>query len=134
MTTLDNGLQRPIASLVCVDLETTYDHLIRVFRLGPGELTRDDYGNVVHGELQAGDGTVWLHPESAEFGLASPRTLGASSGTVVVMVDDVDAHHRHAVSEGAEVVYQPVDQPYGYREYSARDPEGALWSFMKPLD
>jgi hypothetical protein len=25
-------------------------------------------------------------------------------------------------------------QPYGYREYSARDSEGGLWSFMKPLD
>jgi hypothetical protein len=28
----------------------------------------------------------------------------------------------------------PTNQPYGYREYSARDPEGGLWSFMKPLD
>ena len=31
-------------------------------------------------------------------------------------------------------VYEPVDQPYGYREYSARDSEGGVWSFMKPLD
>lgn len=35
---------------------------------------------------------------------------------------------------GGEIVYEPVDQPYGYREYSARDHEGGLWSFMKPLD
>ena len=49
------------------------------------------------------------------------------------MVEDVDAHHRHAVEEGAEVIYPPTNQPYGYREYSARDPEGGLWSFMKPL-
>ena len=45
-----------------------------VFGLGPGELTRDEAGDVVHVELQAGDGVVWLHPESPEFGLASPRT------------------------------------------------------------
>ena len=32
------------------------------------------------------------------------------------------------------VMYGPADQPYGYREYSARDSEGGLWSFMKPLD
>ena len=31
------------------------------------------------------------------------------------------------------IMYEPVDQPYGYREYSAVDPEGHLWSFMKPL-
>ena len=49
------------------------------------------------------------------------------------MVNDVDAHHDRAKERGAEIVYAPVDQPYGYREYSARDPEGGLWSFMKPL-
>jgi hypothetical protein len=31
-------------------------------------------------------------------------------------------------------VYGPVDQPYGYREYGARDREGHLWSFMKAVD
>jgi uncharacterized glyoxalase superfamily protein PhnB len=50
------------------------------------------------------------------------------------MVDDVDSHFRHAAERGADIVYEPVDQPYGYREYSARDPEGGLWSFMKPID
>ncbi len=50
------------------------------------------------------------------------------------MVEDVDAHHRHALAEGAEILYSPIDMPYGYREYSARDPEGGLWSFMKPLN
>jgi MerR family transcriptional regulator, thiopeptide resistance regulator len=50
------------------------------------------------------------------------------------MVDDVDAHYAHAVEQGATIVHEPVDEPYGYREYSARDPEGGLWSFMKPLE
>jgi uncharacterized glyoxalase superfamily protein PhnB len=49
------------------------------------------------------------------------------------MVDDVDAHHQHSAQQGAEILYEPSDMPYGYREYSARDPEGGLWSFMKPL-
>ncbi len=77
---------------------------------------------------------VWLHPESEAFGLSSPRKVGAVTGTMAVMVDDVDAHYRHAQSEGAQIDYEPVDQPYGYREYSARDSEGQMWSFMKPLD
>lgn len=62
-----------------------------------------------------------------------PRSLGAATATTAVLVDDVDAHHRCAVEHGAEIVYGPVDQPYGYREYSARDPEGGLWSFMKRI-
>ena len=134
MTMLDATVQRRISILVYADLEGAHDFLVRVFGLGPGELTRDDTGTVVHAELQAGDGVVWLHREAPEFDLASPRTLGASTGSMAVMVDDVDAHHRNAVEQGAVIVYEPVDQPYGYREYSARDSEGGLWSFMKALD
>lgn len=133
MTMLDTIVQRRISTLVYEDLEAAHDYLIRVFGLGPGELTRDGDGNVVHGEIEAGDGLLWLHPEAAHLGLQSPKTLGGSTATMVIMVDDVDAHYRHAVSEGAKIRYEPVDQPYGYREYGAHDLEGGLWSFMKAL-
>lgn len=133
MTMLETSINRRISILVYADIEAAHDYLIRVFGLGPGELTRDPDGNAVHAEIEAGDGEFWLHMESPEFDLASPKNLGGASGTMAVMVDDVDAHHTHAVSEGAEIRYEPVDQPYGYREYSAVDPEGHLWSFMKPL-
>ena len=133
MIMLDATVQRRISILVYADLEAAHDYLIRVFGLGPGEVTRDPNGNVVHAEIQAGDGEFWLHMESPDFNLASPKNLGGASSTMAVMVDDVDAHHAHAESEGAEIRYEPVDQPYGYREYSAVDPEGHLWSFMKPL-
>ncbi len=134
MTMLDATVQRRISILVYSDLEAAYEYLVRVFGLGPGQVTRDDAGNIVHCELQAGDGVVWLHPEVPAFDMKSPRTLGASTASVALMVDDVDAHFRHASEQGAVIDYEPVDQPYGYREYSARDSEGALWSFMKPLD
>ncbi len=134
MTMLDATVQRRISILVYADLEAAYGFLVDVFGLGPGQLTRDEHGRVVHAELQAGDGVVWLHPESPEFGLSSPRSLGAATATMAVIVDDIDAHYRHASARGAVVDYEPVDQPYGYREYSARDSEGGLWSFMKPLD
>jgi uncharacterized glyoxalase superfamily protein PhnB len=52
---------------------------------------------------------------------------------MAVMVDDVDRHHERAVAAGATVVAAPRDMPYGVREYSARDLEGGLWSFMAPL-
>jgi MerR family transcriptional regulator, thiopeptide resistance regulator len=34
---------------------------------------------------------------------------------------------------GAQIVEEPLDQPYGIREYGARDPEGQLWYFHSPL-
>ena len=134
MTMLETTVQRRISILVYADLEAAFGYLERVFGLGPGQLTRDAAGNVIHGELQAGDGVVWLHPESPEFRLSSPRSAGVATASVAVIVDDVDAHFRHASEQGAVIEYGPVDQPYGYREYSARDSEGGLWSFMKPLD
>jgi DNA-binding transcriptional MerR regulator len=134
MIMLDTTVQKRISILVYKDMERAFDFLIDVFGLGPGELTRDDTGRVVHGEVQAGDGVIWLHPESAEYGLASPESVGVSTGMIAVMVDDVDSHFRHASEHGARIRYEPVDQEYGYREYGAFDSEGCLWSFMKPLD
>lgn len=77
---------------------------------------------------------IWLHGEDPDFGLASPGSVGAATSGVAVMVDDVDAHCERTRAAGAMIVQEPVDQPYGYRIYSARDNEGGLWSFMRPLD
>jgi len=52
---------------------------------------------------------------------------------MALMVDDVDVHFRAATEAGAKIEHPPVDEPYGYREYSAWDCEDQLWSFMKPL-
>src|SRR6266540_480829 len=119
--------------VVYADIAAAHDWLVRVFGLGPGRVDRDKEGRAVHGELYAGDGVIWMHREEKASALASPRSVGAATASVAVMVDDVDAHYRHATSEGATIVYEPVDQPYGYRVYSAHDLEGHLWSFMKPF-
>lgn len=134
MAMLETTLDRRIAILVYEDIEAAYNYLLDVFGFGPGELTRDSDGDAVHGEIHAGDGEFWLHTESDDFGLKAPCNLGGASGTMAVMVDDVDAHHRFAVKHGANIRYEPIDQPYGFREYGAIDLGGHLWSFMKPLD
>ncbi|HEU5149843.1 MAG TPA: MerR family transcriptional regulator [Iamia sp.] len=133
MTVLDTTIQKRIGTLVYEDLDAVHEFLVRAFGLGPGEVTRDGDGATVHVELEAGDGVLWLHPETEAFGLASPRRVGSATAGTSVMVADCDAHFARARDEGAEIVYEPVDQPYGYREYSARDPEGGFWSFMQPL-
>ncbi|HEX6682409.1 MAG TPA: MerR family transcriptional regulator [Candidatus Limnocylindrales bacterium] len=136
MTMLDTTVQARIALLVYADIAAAHDWLVRVFGLGPGRIDRDEQGRAVHGELRAGDGVIWLHREQDDdqFQLRSPRSLGVATATTAVMVEDVDAHYRHAKAAGATVVQEPVDQPYGYRVYSAKDLEGHFWSFMRPLD
>ncbi len=133
MAMIEQTVENRIAIIVYDNLEKAFHFLQDAFALGPGELSRDTDGTVVHAEIEAGDGVIWLHQETPEFGLSSPKTLGGTSSTTAIMVADVDAHFQHARDFGAAIVYEPIDQPYGYREYSARDPEGHLWSFMKRL-
>lgn len=133
MDELDSLLRKRISILVYRDIPATYAYLVDVFGFTPGDVTFDPDGHAVHGELYVGDGVIWLHPETEAYRLASPETLGSASATMAVMVDDVDEHHRLVEAKGGDIVYPPTDQPYGYREYSARDREGMLWSFMKEL-
>src|SRR5699024_7684428 len=134
IVTLTPALERRISILVYNDLEAAYHYLIRVFGFAAGDLTRDDQGVVQHAVVQAGDGEVWLHTESEPYSLASPRTLGTTTATMAILVDDIDQQFRRAVKNGAEIRYGPLDQPYGFREYGAIDLEGHLWSFMYPLE
>ena len=72
---------------------------------------------------------VSFHRVDPEHGLVSARSLPAQPGGLVVFVENVDNHYHHAKSAGAIIDSSPTDQPYGQREYSARDPEGNLWYF-----
>ena len=134
MTMLDTTVQRRISILVYADLEAAYEFLVRVFGLGPGQLTATMTAPSSTVSSRRATGWCGSIPSPRPSGWPRPASWGRVTATMAVMVDDVDAHHRHARSEGAQIDYEPVDQPYGYREYSARDSEGQMWSFMKPLD
>lgn len=87
-------------------------------------------GTIAHAELTHGTGMIMLGsvapPETSAYSQVAPPP-GASS--IYVVIEDTDAHHARAVAAGAQVVMAPVDQDYGSREYTARDPEGNLWTF-----
>ena len=55
---METTINRRIAILVYEDLEAAFTYLGRVFGFGPGEMMRDPEGNVVHAEIQAGDGDL----------------------------------------------------------------------------
>jgi uncharacterized glyoxalase superfamily protein PhnB len=42
----------------------------------------------------------------------------------------VDAAHAEAVRAGREVIYGPVDEPWGVRRFFVRDPQGIVVSVL----
>ena len=51
---------------------------------------------------------------------------------VIFTTDDCDATFEHIRASGAEVVQEPMDQPYGVRDCAFRDPSGNLLRFNQP--
>ena len=68
----------------------------------------------------------------AEFRAGDPGwpQLGCA---ITVMVPDADAHCARARAEGARLVSEPRDQPWGLRDYEAVDLEGRVWNFSQQL-
>ncbi|MNT24096.1 Glyoxalase-like domain protein [compost metagenome] len=45
------------------------------------------------------------------------------------MQEGLDQHCERARAAGAAIVREPQDEFYGDRSYTARDPEGHVWTF-----
>lgn len=122
-----------IPILVYDDIEAGHDYLVKVFGFNSGGLHRLEDGTVVHAEVTLGDHAVWLHAVSPEHDLDSPLRLPPSGGGLSVQISDVDTHFAESKAAGARLDSEPTDQPYGLREYGARDPEGHRFWFSTPL-
>lgn len=89
--------------------------------------------NHVHAEAALGEAVVMIGSASPLWGTASPKQIGTLHSGLYLIVDDVDAHYRQARAAGAEIREEPMDQEYGHRRYTARDPEGHEWYFASLL-
>ena len=74
-------------------------------------------------QLAVGDGAVAI--------TEGPVDVGASS--VMVRIDDADAHHVRARELGARILQPPADHPYGERQYTAEDLAGRRWTFSQTV-
>ena len=83
----------------------------------------EDGGRIAHAQLGWQNSLVMLGSRRPD----DPFDTGRCS--VYVAVDDPDAHCARARAAGAEILMELTDQPYGSRDYAARDPEGNVWCF-----
>ncbi len=121
-----------IPVVVYADIPRAHDFLVEVFGFESGGVQRDGSGRAVHGEVRAGDTTIWLHAISLQYRMDTPHGKPANHGGFVVRVPDVDAHFKRVRAAGATIESEPKDQDYGQREYGVIDSEGHRWWFATP--
>ena len=84
-------------------------------------------GRIGHVELLFGDATVMLSEEYPELGFLGPQSIGATTVSIHLHVDDCDAVLNRAVELGGTLVRAPSDHFYGERSGTVRDPFGHEW-------
>ena len=109
------------------DPKAAVEFLERAFGFERHAVHESPDGSIEHAELRHGDGMIMLGGvRDTEYGRVAPPP---GSGSTYIAAGDVDALHERARAAGAEIVMEPFDTDYGSRDFTARDPEGNVWSF-----
>ncbi len=80
--------------------------------------------------LRIGDHRVQLRHGNGAV-IVAQGAVGSAS--VLVRVEDADAHRAQAVAAGARIVAEPETFPFGERQYTAVDPAGYTWTFSESV-
>ena len=97
---------------------------------GAAELLRmaDPQGRVGHAEIKIGDSVIMLADEHPAMGYRGPRSLGGSSVSILLYLEDVDAVFERALEAGAKAQRPVANQFYGDRTGTLEDPFGQVWT------
>ncbi len=94
-----------------------------------------DDGRLGHASLSVNGGVIYLADEFPEvqdrIGARAPRSLGSTTVSIALAVDDVDAWMARASARGAVTIRPAEDDFYG-RHGKMTDPYGHVWSFLGP--
>jgi len=125
------GFPRIMPSLRYNDMGAALAWLNQTFGLTEHLRWTDAGGVVRHAEMRIDQAFVEL--SAAPEGYRNPKRLGEVCQSLVVLVDDVDAHYDKAQAAGATIIVALADQPWGLRQYIAEDLEGHHWQFSQHL-
>jgi uncharacterized glyoxalase superfamily protein PhnB len=82
--------------------------------------------------LRIGNHRVQLiYGDGAVIAIERAYAPESAHSSLLVRVEDADAHHDRAAAHGARIVSPPTDYPYGERQYTAVDPGGHHWTFSQ---
>jgi PhnB protein len=103
--------------------------------LGATERFRFEHGGKIgHAEIQIGDSIIMLSDEWPEGGHLSPQSLGGTTTSLHIYVDDVDSAFSKAIDAGAKEDRPVQDQFYGDRSGTFTDPFGHRWNLATHIE
>ncbi len=91
-------------------------------------------GKIGHAEIAIGKARIMLADESPAMGIRSPETLGGTSFSLLLYVENVDAFFKRALAAGAKEQRPVADQFYGDRLGMLMDPFGHQWGFATHIE
>lgn len=112
--------------LVYSDVRKAVDWLTQAF----GFVERVQIGGH-RAQLSFHDGALLV--ADAGHGRCPPGSEGGVTHSVMVRVENIDAHYQTALGAGARIINEPTDHPYGERQYVAADPAGHQWTFTQSV-
>jgi uncharacterized glyoxalase superfamily protein PhnB len=144
MNTTPDGWPRLSSALVYRDAGAMIDWLCAAFGFAVRLRIDGEDGRIEHSELTFDSAVVMVCSERVGTQLKfatpmlSPLTAGGNTQSLMLYVDDVDAHCATSRGHGATIVDEPAVHDYGPeywadRSYGATDPDGHVWWFTQRL-
>ncbi|TMF39840.1 MAG: VOC family protein [Chloroflexi bacterium] len=110
------------------DARAAIDFYARAFGARQKILIEEPDGRIGHATLGIGSAEIYLADEHPEFeNVVGPETLGGTSVTIDLEVDDVDRVVERAVAAGADLIRPPDHPESGVQAGKVRDPFGHIW-------
>jgi len=97
-------------------------------------LTEPATGRVGHAQVSLGGTTLMLAEEYPDLGLRAPVTLGATTASIHLHVDNCDEVIDRALAAGATLESAARDHFYGERSGIVRDPSGHRWNIGHQIE
>lgn len=91
------------------------------------QLNEPGTGRIGHAELELGAAVIMVSDEYPECGIVGPQSIGGTSVSIHLHVDNADVMLARAVEAGGTLVRPAADAFYGERGGMVRDPFGHEW-------
>jgi PhnB protein len=87
-------------------------------------------GRIVHAEISICGSLIMIGDPDNEQVYGDPRTLGRTSASLHIFVNDNQTLLERAVGAGATQIQPPTEMFYGATSASLRDPFGHVWVLL----